>query len=187
MKLNVIVGSTRPGRVGPTVATWFETFAREHGKFEVELVDIAAFNLPLLDEPSHPVMQKYEHEHTKRWSESVNAADAFVFVTPEYDFFPPAALINAVQTLVKEWSYKPVGVVSYGYVSGGLRAAQELRLLMTSVNAHPIPQSVPVPFFPQFVGEDGVFTANEPMTQGATTMLDELFKWAGPLKQMRAA
>jgi NAD(P)H-dependent FMN reductase len=73
----------------------------------VELVDLADFNLPLLDEAAHPVFKQYEHEHTKRWSASVNAADAYVFVTPEYDYFPPASLVNAVQVLTREWALRP--------------------------------------------------------------------------------
>lgn len=134
LKLNIIVGSTRPGRVGPAVGQWVEAQAREHGKFEVELVDLASFQLPLLDEASHPAMQQYEHEPTKRWSASVASADAFVFATPEYNYFAPASLVNAVQVLLKEWGYKPAGVVSYGGVSGGLRAAQTLRQLLEELH-----------------------------------------------------
>jgi NAD(P)H-dependent FMN reductase len=187
MKLNVIIGSTRPGRAGPAIGKWFADLARGHGRFEVELVDLDAFKLPLLDEAAHPILQQYEHEHTKAWSRSVNSADAYVLLTPEYDYFPPASLVNAVQVLVREWSYKPVGVVSYGGISGGLRAAQELRLLISSVNAHPLPQTVPVPLFGQFIDDAGTFSGNETIAQGATVMLDELFKWAGPLRQMRQA
>jgi len=145
LKLNIIIGSTRPGRVSPSIGEWVNKAAIAHGKFEVELVDLAAFNLPLLDEASHPVLQNYQHAHTKRWAASVASADAYVFITPEYDFFPPAATINAVQVLMKEWAYKPAGVVSYGGISGGLRASQELRLLLASVNVHPLPQAVPIP------------------------------------------
>jgi NAD(P)H-dependent FMN reductase len=124
LKLNIVLGSTRPGRVGPKIAQWVKQFADEHGKFDVELVDLAAFDLPLLDEVAHPRLGNYQNEPTKRWSASVASADAFVFVTPEYDYFAPASLVNAVQVLLKEWGYKPAGVVSYGGVSGGLRAAQ---------------------------------------------------------------
>ncbi|MAU21511.1 MAG: NADPH-dependent FMN reductase [Martelella sp.] len=187
VKLNIIIGSTRPGRVSPKIAKWVEAAAREHGKFEVELIDLVDFNLPLLDEAAHPRMQKYEHEHSKKWSASVQAADAFVFVTPEYDYFPPAALINAIQALSLEWGYKPAGVVSYGGISGGLRSAQELRTLLGNLNAHAIPQVVPVPLFPKFISEDGVFTPNDEMNAGAKGMLDELFKWAGPLATIRSA
>ena len=185
LKLNIIIGSTRPGRVGPTVAQWISEAAVEHGMFEVELVDLAAFGLPLLDEAAHPKAQHYVNEPTKRWSASVASADAFLFVTPEYDYFAPAALVNAVQTLMVEWFYKTAGVVSYGGISGGLRSAQVLRQLLGNVNVHALPQVVPVPNFPQFIGNDGVFRPNEPMAEGLNGLLDELHKWAGALKTLR--
>jgi len=185
LKLNIIIGSTRPGRVGPVVGAWFKEFATAHGKFDVELVDLADFNLPLLDEASHPRLQQYEHEHTRQWSRSVASADAFVFVTPEYDFFPPASLVNAVQALALEWHYKPAAVLSYGGISGGLRSAQELRQLLNNVNAHALSQTVPVPFVSNFINDQGEFHPNTPMIEGAKGMLDELFKWATALKTLR--
>ena len=186
LKLNIIIGSTRPGRVGPIVARWLTQAAREHGRFDVELVDLADFDLPLLNEAAHPRLQQYANEPTKRWSASVAKADAFIFVTPEYDYFPPASLVNAVQVLMKEWSYKPAGVMRYGGISGGLRSAQVLRQLLVNVNIHPLPQTVPVPMVPQFIGEDGVFRPNKEMKDGAGGMLDELHKWAIALKTLRA-
>lgn len=185
LKLNIIIGSTRPGRVGPVIAQWVSEAAIEHGVFDVELVDLADFGLPLLDEAAHPMAQQYVNEPTKRWSASVASADAFLFVTPEYDYFAPAALVNAVQALVLEWFYKPAGVVSYGGISGGLRSAQVLRQLLSNVNMHAHPQVVPVPNFPQFIGEDGVFRPNEPMRDGLKGLLDELLKWAEALKTLR--
>lgn len=185
LKLNIIIGSTRPGRVGPTVAKWVADAASAHGAFEVELVDLADFKLPLLDEAAHPMMQQYQHAHTKRWSASVGAADAYIFVTPEYDYYPPASLINAIQTLSKEWNYKAAGVVSYAYISGGLRASQELRTLLSNVNVHALPQSVPVPMFPQFINEEGTFTPNEALTGGLDGLLGELQKWSGALQTLR--
>lgn len=185
LKLNIVIGSTRPGRVGPVIAQWLKEAAREHGKFDVELVDLADFHLPLLDEAAHPKAQQYVNEPTKRWSASVASADAFVFLTPEYDYFAPAALVNAVQVLMREWAYKPAGVVSYGGISGGLRSAQVLRQLLGNVNVHALPQVVPVPMFPQFI-EDGVFRPNELMQDGVSGMLDELHKWARALKTLRS-
>ena len=185
LKLNIIIGSTRPGRVGPVVAQWVNEVAREHGKFDVELVDLADFALPLLDEAAHPKAQQYAHEPTKRWSSSVAAADAFLFITPEYDYFPPAALVNAVQVLMLEWFYKPAGVVSYGGISGGLRSSQVFRQLLSNVNVHALPQVVPVPNFPQFIDHDGVLRPNEPMKDGLNGLLHELHKWAGALKTLR--
>lgn len=185
LKLNVIIGSTRPGRGGPAVAQWVYEFAKGSEKFDVELVDLANFDLPLLDEPAHPSMRKYEHEHTKRWSESVASADAFLFVTPEYDYFVPASLVNAIQYLFHEWTYKPAAIVSYGGISGGLRGSQELRQLLGNKNVMAINQPVPAPFYSQFIGDDGVFTPNESIANGTATLLSELQKWAVALKPMR--
>ena len=85
LKLNIIIGSTRPGRIGPVVARGIREAAVQHGMFDVHLVDLADFGLPLLDEAAHPMAQQYANEPTKRWSASVASADAFLFVTPEYD------------------------------------------------------------------------------------------------------
>ncbi|WP_274630285.1 NADPH-dependent FMN reductase [Arvimicrobium flavum] len=187
LKLHTIICSTRPGRVGPKVAEWFNGVASAHGKFAPELVDLADFNLPAFDEPKHPAMQQYEHEHTKRWAASVASADAFAFVMPEYDFFPPATLVNAVQFVAREWHYKPAVIVSYGGISGGLRAAQAAKLLFTGVKMMPIPEGVPVPMVGQHVGEDGVFRPTDVIVGGARLALDELHKWTVALKPARAA
>lgn len=184
LKLNVVIGSTRPGRIGPSVAKWFDGAARKHGAFEVELVDIEAFELPVYDEPKHPMMQDYRHDHTKAWAASVASADAFVFVTPEYNYFAPPALVNAIDYLNKEWAYKPAGIVSYGGLSGGLRAAQSLKSLVTTVRMMPIPEGVAVPYVGKSV-EDDVFKPSDMMQQGAEAMLAELHKWAEALKPMR--
>ena len=187
LKLKIITGSTRPGRVGPTIAKWVAEAAKAHGTFEVESIDIADMNLPFLDEPNHPAMQDYQHAHTKAWSAKIADADAVLFVTPEYNSFPPATLVNAVQVLLKEWQYKPASVVSYGGVSAGLRATQELRQLLGNVGMVAIPQGVPVPFFPQFMDENAAFTPNQQMNDGLKLALDELAKWAEALKALHAA
>lgn len=185
-KLKVILGSTRPGRAGPPVAKWAYEQAVSHGGFDVELVDLADFGLPLLDEPKHPRLQQYEHEHTRRWSETIASADAFLFVTPEYDYFTSAALVNALQYLSVEWRYKAAAVVSYGGVSGGLRATQELRQLIGNLNMMALPQTVPVPFFTKFITDDKVFVPDEPVVEGLNLALTELRKWSAALKPLRA-
>ncbi|MGI3163357.1 NADPH-dependent FMN reductase [Pseudooceanicola sp. 200-1SW] len=186
LKLKVIIGSTRPGRVGPSVANWVNSGARDHGGFEVELVDLAEIGLPLLDEPNHPAMQKYENESTKKWSAVIGDADAVILVTPEYDFFAPATLVNALQVIAVEWKYKPVGLVSYGGISGGLRSAQELRTLISNKGAMPLPNVVPIPMvFPLL--EDGTVKANDPMKDGLQGLFDELVKWGQALKPLHSA
>jgi len=95
-KLMIVIGSTRPGRAGISVAEWFIDHARRHGEFDVEVADLAELDLPMLDEPNHPPLRQYTQPHTRYWSAQVDAAEAFVFITPEYNHGYPAALKNAV-------------------------------------------------------------------------------------------
>lgn len=183
-KLSVIIGSTRPGRAGLPIGQWFFERALVHGKFEVQLVDLKEQNLPLLDEAKHPRLGQYDHEHTKAWSRIIAASDAFVFVTPEYNFSAPPALLNALDFLYNEWAYKPAGFVSYGGQSGGIRAVQMLKQTLISMKVVGLPESVVIPFFSQFV--DGPkFNANETHDKQAVTMLDELVRWTGALAALR--
>jgi NAD(P)H-dependent FMN reductase len=183
--LHVVICSTRPGRIGPPIAQWILGYARAHGAFEPTLVDLAAFNLPLIDEPNHPRFRKYHHAHTRAWSKSVNEADAFVFVTPEYNYGPPPALLNAFDYLYLEWNYKPAGFVSYGGVSGGMRASARAGMTACTLRMMPIPESVALPnVFAQL--KDGTFDANELNIAGASAMLSELSRWEEALRDLRA-
>ncbi|MEJ1969899.1 MAG: NAD(P)H-dependent oxidoreductase [Rhizomicrobium sp.] len=184
LTLHTVIASTRPGRQGPAIAHWFHESAKAHGKFDAALIDIADFNLPVYDEPHHPMRRQYEHDHTRKWSASVNAADAFVFVTPEYNYSAPPSLVNAIDYLFWEWQYKPVAFVSYGGVSGGLRAAQTARLHASTLKMMPIPEGVALPGFSAQI-QDGKFTGNELNEQGVTATLNELHKWAGALSGLR--
>src|SRR5581483_12264670 len=122
--LQIFIASTRPGRVGLPVAEWFRGHADAHGGFAIDLVDLATLQLPFLDEPNHPRLRRYTKQHTMDWSARVDAADAFVFVMPEYNYGFNAPLKNAIDYLHHEWQYKPVGFVSYGGVAAGTRAVQ---------------------------------------------------------------
>jgi NAD(P)H-dependent FMN reductase len=185
-RLQIIIVSTREGRVGQAVGRWFHEHAVRHAKFDVELIDLADVNLPLFDEPKHPRFRDYQHEHTKRWSETIERGDAYVFVTPEYNFSTPPALLNAVDYVLHEWAYKPAAFVSYGGVSGGLRGAQMAKLALTAVRVMPIPEIVPIPTFTQFIDKTtGVFQATEAHQKLATGMLNELLRWADALQTMR--
>ena len=184
--LMIILGSTRPGRVGAPVARWFEQRAREHGGFEVASVDLAELDLPLLNEPKHPRLADYQHEHTKRWSELVAAADAFVLVTSEYNHSYPAPLKNAIDYLHREWRDKAVGFVAYGGVAAGTRAQQALEPVVGVLGMHVSPVAVNIPFVAQFVGDDGEIHANEIMDQAAGAMLDELARLDSALAPLRA-
>jgi NAD(P)H-dependent FMN reductase len=184
LKLQTIICSTRPGRIGPTVAGWFHEFAGRHGKFDASLVDLCDFKLPLFNEPRHPRLQQYEHEHTRKWSASVEAGDAYVFVTPEYNYCPPPGFGNALNYLSREWNYKACGFVSYGGASGGLRAVQLEKQLVTTLKMMPMMEGVMVPAVSKHIA-DGNFTSNELIDNSATMMLDELWRWAEGLKAMR--
>ena len=173
-KLMIVIASTRPGRVGLPVARWFTKRATEHGAFEIQAVDLAELELPFLDEPHHPRLRRYTKDHTHQWSEMVDGADAFVFVTSEYNHGYPASLKNAIDYLNHEWKDKPVGFVSYGGVSAGTRAVQQLKQVVTAVKLYPIVEAVNIPFVAQFLDDEGVVQANEVMEQAAVTMLDEL-------------
>lgn len=187
LNLQVIVCSTRPGRVGPAVGAWMLEQARAHGQFAVELVDLADFGLPVFDEPKHPRFGVYAHEHTKHWSATVKRADAFVFVTPEYNFSSPPVLLNALQFLYHEWTYKPVAFASYGGTSGGLRGVQMTKQVVTTFKMVPVVEAVTIPLIAQHVDKaTGAFTADENHPKAARAMLDELHRWAVALKTMRA-
>jgi NAD(P)H-dependent FMN reductase len=185
LQLHVVVASTRPGRKGPLIAGWFHDRARDHGGFETRLVDLAELDLPLFDEPNHPRLGTYERDHTRAWSAIAAAADAFVFVTPEYNFSAPPSLINALDYLHREWAYAPVGFVSYGGVSGGTRSVQMLKQVVTAVRMMPVPEGVAIPFFARHVDDGGRFDPGETQARAAAAMLDELARWADALRGLR--
>jgi NAD(P)H-dependent FMN reductase len=129
LKIGVIVGSTRPGRKSIDVANWV---AKDAPGFEI--VDLAEWNLPFLDEPVPAAYGGYQHEHTKRWSQHIEQFDCFVFVTPEYNASIPAVLKNAIDFLGKEWANKSFAVVSYGG-GGGARASSHLQQILANLTA----------------------------------------------------
>lgn len=184
-RLHTVIASTRPGRIGPMVAEWFNDFAKSHGTFDARLIDLAEFRLPLFDEPHHPMRREYQHEHTKKWAESVASADAFVFVTPEYNYGPPPSLTNALDYLYLEWNYAPAAFVSYGGVTAGMRSSARAAMTVSTVKMMPIPESVGIPnVFAQLA--DGKFKATDLNAAGATSLLNELAKWEGALRTLRS-
>jgi NAD(P)H-dependent FMN reductase len=183
--LMIVIASTRPGRVGLPVAEWFAAAAAEHGAFELDLVDLAELGLPFMDEANHPRLRRYEHEHTKAWSQRVEAADAFVFVMPEYNHGFTAPLKNAIDFLHEEWRFKPVGFVSYGGVAAGTRALQMLKPVVSALKMLPVTEAVNIPFVANFVDDDGRLEPNEIMSSAAVAMLDELWRMAEVLRPER--
>lgn len=182
--LQIVIASTRPGRIGLPVARWFAEYARQHGDFEVEVVDLAEINLPMLDEPAHPRLGQYTHQHTKEWSATISRGDAFVFVTPEYNYGFTAPLKNAIDYLHAEWQYKPVGFVSYGGIAGGTRAVQMLKQVVTTLSMVPVFSSVNIAFVGKLV-EDGVFTPTPALTDSAHAVLSELATWTQAVSVLR--
>lgn len=184
-KLEVIVGSTRPGRVGLPVAEWFVACAERHRSFELELVDLAEVGLPFMDEPNHPRLGRYTHQHTKRWSAIVGRADAFVFVMPEYNYGFNAPLKNAIDFLHQEWAYKPVGLVSYGGVAAGARAAQMIKQVVTTLRMYPLNLAVAIPFVAQLLDDEDRLQPNSVIDEAASAMLDELARVEAALRPLR--
>jgi NAD(P)H-dependent FMN reductase len=184
-KLQVIVVSTRPARLGLAVAEWFFGRAQQHARFESELVDLKEVNLPLFDEPRHPRFGQYEHEHTRAWSARVAPADAFVFVTPEYNHAAPPSLVNALDFLSAEWANKPAAFVSYGGISGGTRAVQMAKPILLALRMVPIPESVTIPMVHHALDEERRFKGGEAFEKSAAVLLDELLRWADALRALR--
>jgi NAD(P)H-dependent FMN reductase len=183
--LLVMVGSTRPGRVGTTVADWFVDRAKHHSGFDLDVVDLAELDLPFLDEPAHPRLQRYEHDHTKAWSERVEAADAVVLVSPEYNTGCSAPMKNAIDYLSLEWRYKPVGFVTYGGVSAGTRAMEQLVQIVAVLQMVPVMPAVNIPFVAKLLDDSGALQANDVMDKAAAAMLDELTRVEAALRQLR--
>jgi NAD(P)H-dependent FMN reductase len=171
--LTVVVSSTRPQRAGAVVAEWFAGVAECHRSFDVHVADLREIDLPLLDEPEEPRLHHYRGAHTMRWSALIDAAEAVVFVMPEYNHGYSAPLKNAIDFLGDEWEYKPVGFVCYGMTSGGLRAVHSIRPVVSALRMLPAADLVSVPLRRMLDG-DGVLHPDAAMTEGALSLLDEL-------------
>lgn len=184
MVLNVVVASDRPGRVGEQVGRWFAGIALGHGGFEVRVVDLAELRLPFLDEPLPAVEgEPYLHEHTRRWSELTASADAFVLVMPEYNQGYTAPLKNALDFLYSEWVDKPVAFVSYGMKSGGLRAVQAIKPVVSALKMMPVEESVTIHLRQTL--KDHLLVPTTAHEQAATELLDELRRVAAALRTLR--
>lgn len=184
LELGVIVGSTRPGRRCPPVATWFADLAATRDDVRPTLIDVADLGLPLLDEPLPAITGVYEHEHTQRWSAVIAPLDAFVFVTPEYNHSIPAALKNAIDFLYDEWRDKPAGIVSYGADAAGVRAAEQLRLVLAEVHVADVRQQVALSLIDDF--GDGVVAPRPRKESDAHMLLDQVSAWGRAFRRMRA-
>jgi NAD(P)H-dependent FMN reductase len=184
LKVAIIVGSTRPGRKADSVARWVHEIAKKRSDASFEVVDVADFKLPLLDEPVPPAMGQYSQPHTKAWAAKIDSFDAFVFVTPEYNHSTSGALKNAIDFLFKEWNDKAAGFVGYG-AAGGTRAVEHLRLIMAEVKVADVRAQVALSLFTDF--ENYVTFKPAPhQERTVTAMLDDLLGWGEALKTIRA-
>src|SRR5258707_15625418 len=172
IKVAIIVGSTRPGRKADAVGRWVHDLARKRGDAEYELVDIADYDLPLLDEALPPSLGKYDKEHTKRWAATIDGFDAFVFVTPEYNHSTSGALKNAIDFLYKEWNDKAAGFVGYGG-AGGTRAVEQLRLVMGEIKVADVRAQVALSMYDDFENFS-TLTPRARQESAVTAMLDDL-------------
>ncbi len=183
LKIAIVVGTTRPGRKAEAVAQWVYDIAQQRGDAEFEVVDIQAFDLPLLDEPVPPIMGQYSQPHTRAWAAKIAAFDAYVFVTPEYNHGTSGALKNAIDYLYAEWHNKAAGFVGYGGV-GGARAVEQLRLNLAELQVATVRNQVALSLYTDFEN----FTTFKPGPQqpaAVNAMLDQLIAWGGALQSLR--
>lgn len=183
LKVGVIVGSTRPGRKAAAVAKWVYEILRSRKDAEFEVVDIADYKLPLLDEPMPPSLHQYSKDHTKTWSAKIDSLDAFIFVTPEYNHSTSAALKNAIDFLFREWNNKAAGFVGYGS-AGGVRAVENLRLVMGEIKVADVRAQVILSLFTDFENYT-VFKPHERHDKAVHAMADDLIAWGEALKALR--
>ncbi len=183
IRVGIIIGSTRPGRLGESVAKWVYEIARQRKDSQFELIDLKDYELPHLDEPIPPSAGQYSQAHTKAWSEKIASLDAFVFVTPEYNHSTPGALKNAIDFLYREWNNKAAGFVSYGS-SGGVRAVEHLRLVMGELQVADVRAQVSFSLFTDFESFR-TFRPDPSKEKAVTAMLDQLVAWGTALRALR--
>lgn len=183
VRIAIILGSTRPGRIGEAVARWVHGIAGQRKDAEYEFVDIKDFNLPLLDEPVPPSRGQYSKPHTKAWAAKIASFDGFVFVAPEYNHGISGALKNAIDFLYAEWNNKAAGFVSYGS-AGGARSVESLRLVMGELMVADVRAQVMLSLFTDFENYT-VFKAAPQHEKSVNTMLDQLVSWSTALKGVR--
>jgi NAD(P)H-dependent FMN reductase len=183
IKIAIIIGSTRPFRNAEPVAHWVHQIVSRRNDAMVELVDLKDFDLPLLDEPAPAAMGQYSQPHTRAWAAKIAPFDAYIFVTPEYNHAPSAALKNAIDYLYGEWNNKAAGFVSYG-IAGGRLAVEHLRLIMSELQVADVQAQVSLEFATDFEN----YNVPKPLPHqevSVNTMLDQLIAWGSVLKTLR--
>lgn len=184
LKIAVLLGSTRKGRFGPVVANWFVGQARQREDMDIDVIDLAEVALPDILPDFN---DEEEPEAVRALAPRLAAADGFVLITPEYNHSFPGSLKNAIDWYLQEWQAKPFAFVSYGGVSGGLRAVEHLRPVLSEVHATSVRNTVSFHSARERFGEDGQPTEPDGCTGAAKTMLDQLAWWANALRAARNA
>jgi len=182
-KIQIIVGSTRPNRVGIQVAEWALAQAQKRSDAEYELVDIADFNLPMYDEPIPPKAHNYQNEHTIKWAEKINEADGYIFVTGEYNHSIPASLKNALDYIYAEWNNKAAGIISYGAI-GGVRAAEHLRQIAAELQMADVSNNTLINMNTDFESWS-TFKPGEALEASVSGLYDQTVAWANALAPLR--
>ena len=183
-RIGIILGSTRPNRLGEQVAGWVYENAIQRDDAEFELIDLRDFPLPHLDEPLPPSLGHYQGDHTKEWAATIDTFDGFVIVTPEYNHGTSGVLKNAIDYLYAEWNNKAVGFVSYGSV-GGARAVEHLRLVAGEVQMADVRQQVALSLVTEFENYS-VFKPGAYNLPALSTLLDQVVAWSTALATLRA-
>jgi NAD(P)H-dependent FMN reductase len=183
LKIAIVLGSTRPGRNGEAVARWVLEQAQGRSAADYELVDLADFPMPLLDEAIPPSAGQYTGEHTIAWAEKVASYDGFVFVTPEYNHSVPASLKNALDYVYAEWNNKGAAFVGYGSL-GGARAVEHLRGIASELQLAHVRQSLGFSLFTDFQNFS-TFVPGPQHQAAAATMFDQLESWTTAMKAVR--
>ncbi|MFD4831577.1 NADPH-dependent FMN reductase [Streptomyces uncialis] len=182
-RIAIVIGSTRPGRVGDTVAHWVHEIASKRPDAEFDVVDLRDIKLPLLDEQAPPSFGQYANDHTREWSTLVDSYDGFVFVTPEYNHSTSGALKNAIDYLYSEWNNKAAAFVGYGS-AGGSRAIEHLRGIMAEVQVATVRNQVMLSLFTDFENFT-TFTPQPVQVDAVGPMLDQLIAWSDALQPLR--
>jgi NAD(P)H-dependent FMN reductase len=180
LNLAVIVGSTREGRFGGTIARWFVTQARPRSDMTLDVIDLVDLDLPMVyPQQPEPVVQAY--------SQRIDRADAFVVITPEYNHGYPASLKQAIDIPRDQWRRKPVAFVSYGGIGGGLRAVEQLRQVFAELHTVTMRDAVSFHMAWELFDESGKPCDPARCSAAAATMLDQLAWWATALRTARTA
>lgn len=185
LRIQIILGSTRDGRNGESVARMVHQFAQAHKGWRVELLDLKEWNIPLLHDATTPSEGIYNDPIVKKWAEKIAQADAYIIVTPEYNHGYSAVLKNALDVIYKEWHHKPIGFISYGGSAGGARAVEQLRQVAVELQMAPIRESVAIPFIWNEIDEQGTIKNATSYEERIKNVFDSLTWWGHALRNAR--